>query len=72
MVASPLDIVRRTFLKSTGVGLGSIALSSLLASDATSVDRRATWSGVVNPLHLRGRIARKFELTNTLWVYNCA
>ncbi len=67
------QINRRTFIRSTGVSLGSIALASLLApggarqvsaqnvAAASSPDDR--WTGVVKPLHHPARIKR------VIWLY---
>lgn len=65
--ALPLQLARRTFLAHSGFGLGSIALTSLLARDgvlAAASGAEASgpdierWSGVVRPLHHRPRIRR--------------
>lgn len=57
----PSEIARRTFLASTGVSLGSMALRSLLARDGgASVPR---WNGVLQPLHHAPRAKR------VIWLY---
>lgn len=65
----PNSIARRTFLKRSGVSLGSMALTSLLGgslrADDTPKDEDATarWQGVVNPLHLQPKAKR------VIWLY---
>jgi hypothetical protein len=62
----PESIARRTFLRRTGVGLGSIALSSLLARQGIaqgSADALLKTKGVVSPLHFAPRAKR------IIWLY---
>ena len=56
---------RRTFLKNSAAGIGSLALGSLLspsllrATDSAGTDQ---WTGVINPLHSAQRIRRVIHL----------
>jgi hypothetical protein len=71
----PPSIARRSFLQSTGLSLGSMALSTLLrnptvgseatASTAasTNTDRSAAWQGVIRPRHFPARAKR------VIWLY---
>ena len=54
-------LARRAFLGRTGVGLGALALNSLLspAKFAAGADR---WRGVVNPLHHAAKCKRVIYL----------
>jgi hypothetical protein len=60
---------RRTFLKQTGVGLGSVALGALLdpgllrAAPTTGPVKVPRWTGVVHPLHSTQRVKRVIFLT---------
>jgi hypothetical protein len=60
----PSSIARRSFLKRSGVGLGSMALGSLLAQEGrggeTSVPK---WDGVIHPLHHAPKAKR------IIWLY---
>ena len=64
MITLPTDIARRSFLRNTGVGLGSMALGSLLAKQAgasqESVPKR---SGVIQPTHFEPKAKR------IIWLY---
>ena len=68
MFALPPHIARRSFLKNSGVGLGSMALTSLLArqagasQDATS-PQVPHWNGVLNPPHFTPKAKR------IIWLY---
>ena len=63
----PDSIARRTFLKSTGISLGSIAFNSLLAEQSFAKDaaslNNANLHGVVNPLHFKPKAKR------IIWLY---
>ncbi|MBC7966727.1 MAG: DUF1501 domain-containing protein, partial [Fuerstia sp.] len=61
----PTHLARRTFLRNTGVSLGSMALASLLArqSDATQDATVPHWNGVLNPPHFQPRAKR------IIWLY---
>lgn len=65
MTQLPTHIARRSFLQSTGVGLGSMALSSLLARDGFAADAAASakWKGVLQPLHHAPKAKR------VIWLY---
>ena len=60
---------RRTFLKQTGVSLGSVALCSLLdpgllrGAPQTGKVEVPRWTGVVHPLHSTQRVKRVIFLT---------
>lgn len=51
-------LARRTFLRTLGVGVGSIALSSLLAAEERAKVKVPKWTGVVNPLHFAPKAKR--------------
>src|SRR3712207_6003275 len=52
-------INRRTFLNTTGVGLGSALLASMLGrASADGAVEVENWSGVVNPLHHAPKVKR--------------
>lgn len=53
---------RRSFLRRGGMGLGALALSSLLTRDGRAAGD-ARWSGAVQPLHHKPRIKRVIWLT---------
>src|ERR1700722_5138919 len=64
----PTSIARRSFLQSAGIGLGSIALSSLLkkdgiADESTSITPNSKWTGVLNPTHFPPKAKR------VIWLY---
>ena len=64
----PTETCRRTFLQHGGLGIGSLALGSLLGAGASSAraidapERAARWTGVVKKLHVRPRIRRVIHL----------
>ena len=64
MFQLPSSIARRSFLKQSGVGLGSMALGSLLAREVrageTSVPK---WDGVIHPMHYAPKAKR------VIWLY---
>src|SRR6202030_2967085 len=71
---SPFDHIRlqqtrRSFLRQTAAGLGTIALASLLNSIGALAAGRSTksagehWRGVVNPLHFAPKAKRVIFLT---------
>ena len=68
MFSLPPQIARRSFLRNSGVSLGSMALSSMLnqqyglAKDATQQDV-PHWNGVVNPPHFEPKAKR------IIWLY---
>jgi hypothetical protein len=61
----PIPIARRTFLQRSGISLGSMALSSLIAREqgvaADADDNR--WQGVIRPLHHPPKAKR------IIWLY---
>lgn len=60
------NLQRRTFLRRTGMGVGGVALSSLLGNvrGAVAAEEAAAQSlGVINPLHHEPRIKRVIWLT---------
>jgi hypothetical protein len=64
----PPNIARRTFLHSTGLSLGSMALSSLVRSSTRASDIAPTtaadrWTGVIAPPHFAPRAKR------IIWLY---
>ncbi|MCY2936471.1 MAG: DUF1501 domain-containing protein [Planctomycetota bacterium] len=63
----PDSIARRTFLKSTGISLGSMAVNSMLAEHAFAMDtasqKAQKWQGVVSPLHFKPKAKR------IIWLY---
>ncbi|MBX3444586.1 MAG: DUF1501 domain-containing protein [Planctomyces sp.] len=58
----PSPIARRTFLRRSGVSVGSMALGSLLARDARAQDA-SDLKGVIQPLHFAPRAKR------VIWLY---
>ena len=58
----PDSIARRTFLRSTGISLGSIAFNSLLADHSFAKDiaspKEMNWQGAINPLHFKPKAKR--------------
>jgi len=64
MFELPQSVARRSFLKQSGVGLGSMALASLLARDARAGEQLVPkWNGVLNPLHHAPQAKR------VIWLY---
>lgn len=68
MLSLPTHVARRTFLRNSGVGLGSMALTSLLASqsraDQTGQGLQVPhWNGVLNPPHFEPKAKR------VIWLY---
>ena len=63
----PDSIARRTFLRSTGISLGSIAFNSLLADHSFAKDiaspKEMNWQGAINPLHFKPKAKR------IIWLY---
>lgn len=62
----PGQVARRTFLKNTGISLGSMALSQLLARESRAAEEKALaerWQGVIQPLHFQPRAKR------IIWLY---
>src|SRR5262245_66015458 len=58
-----LDLTRRTFLCRSGIGLGSVALASLVDRRALAVSNTALYKGVVLPRHHVPRAKRVIFLT---------
>src|SRR6476660_2345432 len=56
-------IHRRTFLARSGVGLGAVALGSLLNRQAVAESSDKHWPGVVQPPHVPPRAKRVIWLT---------
>ncbi|MCA8999512.1 MAG: DUF1501 domain-containing protein [Planctomycetaceae bacterium] len=56
----PLNFHRRSFLGRSSIGVGTLALSSLLhhTSQAQDASESAQWTGVVNPLHFPAKAKR--------------
>lgn len=79
MIHLPESVARRAFLSGSGIGLGSMALSALMAApkpasvfspstSATAQERGSTaepdrWQGVLNPPHFEPRARR------IIWLY---
>lgn len=70
MLNLPSTIARRTFLRDSGVSLGSMALTSLLAQQNSAAARQKPaeqtvphWNGVLNPPHFQPRAKR------IIWLY---
>jgi hypothetical protein len=60
----PASVARRSFLAGSGLSLGSMALSSLLASEARPPQTGVPhWQGVLNPPHFAPRAKR------VIWLY---
>lgn len=55
-------ISRRTFLGRAGLGVGSLALASLMKPQVFAADVTDQWRGIVNPPHYPGRIKRVIHL----------
>lgn len=63
----PLDIARRSFLKNSALGFGSMALMSLLQDDLVAEDQPQTsskgdFAGVLQPLHFPPKVKRIVHL----------
>src|SRR4051794_34274130 len=56
------SIKRRTFLARTGIGLGSLALASLLNAKEDSSKKDDRWPGTVRPLHVPAKAKRVIYL----------
>lgn len=56
------ELNRRHFLKNGGVGIGSMALSSLLSREAFAGSVGERWDGVVSPVHLPAKAKRVIYL----------
>jgi hypothetical protein len=54
---------RRTFLGRTAMGVGGVALASLLRGASASAETAERWPGVVRPLHFPARAKRVIWLT---------
>jgi hypothetical protein len=56
---------RRTFLRQSNLGVGTLALSALLGGHSVAEETNVAppeWTGVVNPLHVKPRIRRVIHL----------
>jgi len=51
----PLQISRRTFLNRANMGIGSVALASLLSDAHTAQQQQQRWTGIINKPHVRPR-----------------
>ncbi|MDB4467893.1 DUF1501 domain-containing protein [Verrucomicrobiales bacterium] len=49
---------RRTFLKQSGIGIGSLALSSLIQATGKTMAMEDHWSGMIDPMHLAPKAKR--------------
>jgi len=64
MFQLPSSIARRSFLKQSGVGLGSMALGSLLAREGRADQKSVPkWDGVIHPMHFAPKAKR------VIWLY---
>ncbi|RLS38197.1 MAG: DUF1501 domain-containing protein [Planctomycetota bacterium] len=64
MFELPSPIARRSFLKRSGVSLGSMALGSLLAREGRAGDTTVPkWDGVIHPIHHAPKAKR------IIWLY---
>ena len=65
MLALPSHVARRSFLRNSGVSLGSMAFTSLLSQQSTATDltRQESNRGVVKPLHFEPKAKR------IIWLY---
>lgn len=65
MMKFPQIVARRSFLQTGGVSLGSMALTSLMTTEAKAAEEDAIqrWTGVLNPLHSVPRAKR------IIWLY---
>lgn len=65
MIPFSAHVARRTFLQNSGVSLGSMALTSLLAEQnhAAQDAQNSHWNGVVSPPHFEPRAKR------IIWLY---
>ena len=65
MFSLPAHVARRTFLRNSGLSLGSMALTSLLAgqNQAAQDATGPHWNGILNPPHLEPRAKR------IIWLY---
>lgn len=63
----PIDVARRSFLQTSGISLGAMALQSLLARDGRAAEAASAsgsrWKGVLQPLHHAPRAKR------VIWLY---
>src|SRR5439155_24715971 len=58
-----LHLTRRTFLRRSGVGLGSVALASLLNGRTAAASNTSLYKGVILPRHHAPRAKRVIFLT---------
>ena len=49
---------RRTFLKQSGIGIGGLALSSLMQATGKTMAMEEHWSGMVDPMHIDPKAKR--------------
>lgn len=63
----PIDVARRSFLQTTGISLGSMALQSLMAREGRAAEAvsptGAKWQGVLQPMHHAPKAKR------VIWLY---
>ncbi|MEI8381478.1 MAG: DUF1501 domain-containing protein [Planctomycetota bacterium] len=63
----PIDVARRSFLQTTGISLGSMALQSLLAREGRAAEAVSPtgpkWQGVLQPIHHAPKAKR------VIWLY---
>ncbi len=63
----PIDVARRSFLQTTGISLGSMALQSLLAREGRAAEAVSPtgpkWQGVLQPMHHTPKAKR------VIWLY---
>ncbi|MGY8686665.1 MAG: DUF1501 domain-containing protein [Verrucomicrobiales bacterium] len=58
MFSQTLSRNRRTFLSQSGIGIGSLALSSLMQATGKSLTLDDRWGGVLDPVHLAPKAKR--------------
>src|SRR5471030_2863281 len=58
-----LLLQRRAFLSRSAMGLGMVALNSLLQPKLFAAEDKAKWRGVINPLHHAAKAKRVIWLT---------
>ena len=64
MLNIPSEIARRSFLRNSGISLGSMALGSMLAQQTRASQQEVPqWSGVIQPTHFEPKAKR------IIWLY---
>ena len=64
MLNLPSEIARRSFLRNSGLSLGSMALGSMLAQQTRASQQEVPkWSGVIQPTHFEPKAKR------IIWLY---